>query len=54
MKKKKTKKAKPVKAWGWEKGGKVTPLTVTSKREAIIYTLPGESVIRVEIRKIQP
>lgn len=53
MKKKKTKKAKPVKAWGWKRSdGTLAEGAFFSRWGAEEVKSTGEKVVRVEIREI--
>ncbi len=48
----KTKKAKPVKVWGWKHKGRVMPFCTQSKEDATFHRGKDETVIRIEMREI--
>jgi len=52
MKKKKTKKAKPVKAWGWRMDGVLVKYVTDTRKRAALLRKDGETIVRVEMREI--
>lgn len=45
---------RPVKAWGWDRNGRLTPGAMRYRADAATDGYPDETVIQVEIRPFPP